>query len=76
MSRPITDIRKSSDGTISCSVASPSTAIHGVLPLLSRRGKGWSDPHDSWFTPQGLRLPSRPLRPGLYIHNGQKISIR
>ena len=76
MSRPITDIRKSSDGTISCSVASPPTAIHGALPLLSRRGKGWSDPHDSWFTFQGLRLPSRPLRPGLYIHNGQKFSIR
>ena len=76
MSRPITDIRKSSDGTISCSVASPPTAINGVIPLLSRRGKGWSDPHDSWFTLQGLRLPSRPLRPGLYIHNGQKISIR
>ena len=76
MSRPITNIRKSSDGTISCSVASPSTAINGVIPLLSRRGKGWSDPHDSWFTLQGLRLPSRPLRPGLYIHNGMIISIR
>ena len=76
MSRPITDIRKSSDGTISCSVAFPPTAIHGVIPLLSRRGKGWSDPHDSWLTLQGLRLLGRPQQKGLYIHNGMKISIR
>lgn len=31
---------------------------------------------DVWYNLQGLRLPSRPTQPGLYIHNGEKVMIK
>ncbi len=31
---------------------------------------------DHWYNLQGLRLPSRPTQPGLYIHNGEKVMIK
>ena len=31
---------------------------------------------DEWFTLTGVRLPSRPVQPGLYIHNGRKEAVR
>ena len=30
---------------------------------------------DAWYTLQGFRLSDRPELPGIYIHNGQKVSI-
>ncbi len=31
---------------------------------------------DSWYNPQGVRLRGKPSQPGLYIHNGQKITVK
>jgi arabinogalactan endo-1,4-beta-galactosidase len=31
---------------------------------------------DSWYTLQGLRLSSKPSRPGLYIRDGRKVFLR
>ena len=31
---------------------------------------------DEWFTLTGVRLPTRPVQPGLYIHNGRKEAVR
>ena len=30
---------------------------------------------DSWYTLSGVKLPKRPTKAGLYIRNGQKVSV-
>lgn len=67
MSKPITNIRMADDGTISFDFMGGATAIRGVKSVAVK---------DQWFDLQGRRLPGRPGRKGLYIHNGKKESIR
>ena len=43
-----------------------------IVPFLNDRVGERAD----WYTLQGLRLPSTPSRPGLYINNGKKKWIR
>ena len=43
-----------------------------IVPFLNDRVGESTD----WFTLQGLRLSSKPTRPGLYFNNGKKIWIR
>ena len=43
-----------------------------IVPFLNDRVGERAD----WYTLQGLRLPSTPSRPGLYIHAGRKVLIR
>lgn len=31
---------------------------------------------DAWYSLQGQRLSGRPAQPGLYIHNGRKVTVR
>ena len=69
MSKPVTNIRKSLDGTISCDVIYPPSAIKAI------KNQGGSL-HDSWYDLQGRRLSGKPWQKGLYIHNGRKESIR
>ena len=69
MSKPVTNIRKSPDGIISCDVMGDPTAVRAI--------KNQRDcPHDSWYDLQGRRFSGRPVQKGLYIHNGRKESIR
>ena len=46
------------------------TALRGVT------AEGTHGKSDAWYTLQGLRLPSKPLKPGLYLHNGHKVVIK
>lgn len=32
--------------------------------------------NDAWFTLQGVRLGSKPVAPGLYIHSGRKVMVK
>ncbi len=68
MSKSITNIRVADDGTISFDFMGGGTAIRGVKSVEVKS--------DQWYDLQGRRLPGKPLRKGLYIHNGQKESIR
>ena len=38
------------------------------------KGEKWSD--GEWYDLQGRRLPAKPLKPGLYLHNGHKVVIK
>ena len=67
MSKPITNIQMAADGTISFDFMKETTAI--------RRVQAEAD-NAPWYDLQGRRLQGRPVRKGLYIHNGQKESIR
>lgn len=42
-----------------------------IIPFLN---EGLREAND-WYTLQGLRLPSKPSRPGLYLHGGQKVLL-
>ena len=42
-----------------------------IVPFLN---EGLVETND-WYTLQGLRLPSKPSRPGLYLHGGQKVLL-
>lgn len=68
MSKSITNIRVADDGTISFDFMGGGTAIRGVKSVEVKS--------EQWYDLQGRRLPDRPQRKGLYIHNGQKESIR
>ena len=37
------------------------------------KSEKWGD--DAWFDLQGRRLPSKPLKPGLYLHNGKIVVL-
>ena len=43
-----------------------------IVPFLNDR----VGERDDWYTLQGLRLPSKPSLPGLYIHDGRKVLLR
>ena len=43
-----------------------------IVPFLNDRVGERAD----WYTLQGLRLPSTPSRPGLYIRDGRKVFLR
>ena len=32
------------------------------------------DDDDDWWTLQGIKLPRKPLQPGVYIHRGKKVA--
>ena len=67
MSKPITNIQMASDGTISFDFMKEASGIHHVQ----------ADVDDApWYDLQGRRIQGRPIHKGLYIHNGQKESIR
>ena len=67
MSKPITNIQMASDGTISFDFMKEASGIHHVQ----------ADVDDApWYDLQGRKLQGRPIHKGLYIHNGQKESIR
>ena len=68
MSKSITNIRVADNGTISFDFMGGGTTIRGV--------KSAEVKSEQWYDLQGRCLPDRPLRKGLYIHNGQKESIR
>lgn len=72
MSKPVTNIRMADDGTISFDFMGGTTAIKDIIKFKDQSLK-FKDP---WYDLQGRRLPGRPLRKGLYIHNGKKESIR
>lgn len=63
MSKPITNIQMSADGTISFDFMKAPTAIQRVQPEAD---------HSPWYDLQGRRLHSRPSQKGLYLHNGKK----
>ena len=42
-----------------------------IVPFLNE-GRGKTN---DWYTLQGLRLPSKPSRDGLYLHGGQKVLL-
>ena len=67
MSKPITNIQMAADGTISFDFMKEATAISRVQAEADKA---------PWYDLQGRRLQGRPVRKGLYIHNGQKESIR
>ena len=67
MSKPITNIQMAADGTISFDFMKEATAISRVQAEADNA---------PWYDLQGRRLQGRPVRKGLYIHNGQKESIR
>ena len=68
MSKAITNIQVTSDGTVSFDFMTDPTAIRRVLT---------DEGHTSvWYDLQGRRLQGKPMRKGLYIHNRQKESIR
>ena len=68
MSKAITNIQVTSDGTVSFDFMTDPTAIRRVLT---------NEGHTSvWYDLQGRRLQGKPMRKGLYIHNRQKESIR
>ena len=72
MSKSITNIQVADDGTISFDFMGGTTAIKDIIKFKDQSSKF----KDQWYDLQGRRLPCRPLRKGLYIHNGQKESIR
>ena len=72
MSKSITNIRMADDGTISFDFMSGGSAINDIIKFKDQSSKF----KDIWFDLQGRRLPGRPQRKGLYIHNGQKECIR
>ena len=68
MSKPITNIQLAADGTISFDFMGGTSAINGIqVPEVKA---------DVWYDLQGRRLYEKPVRKGLYIHNGKKESIR
>ena len=72
MSKSITNIRVADDGTISFDFMGGGTVINDIIKFKDQSSKF----KDIWFDLQGRRLPGRPQRKGLYIHNGQKECIR
>lgn len=63
MSKPVTNIQMSGDGTISFDFMNAPTAIQWAQPEAD---------HSPWYDLQGRRLHSRPAHKGLYIRNGKK----
>lgn len=55
------DIGGANDGT---------SALRGVV------AEGTNGKSDAWYTLQGRRLPAKPTKPGLYLHNGKKVVIK
>ena len=46
------------------------TALRGVT------AEGTHGKSDAWYTLQGRRLPAKPTKSGLYLHNGHKVVIK
>ena len=67
MSKPISNIRMASDGTISFDFMKGETAINSVPSVDDEAG--------CWYDLQGRHLPAKPTTKGLYIHNRKKIAI-
>ena len=55
------DIGGANDGT---------SALRGVV------AEGTNGKSDAWYTLQGRRLPAKPTKSGLYLHNGHKVVIK
>ena len=70
MSKPITGIQMDDDGIVSFDF------MMDPWGMETRMVDGGNKTADGWYDLQGRRLQGRPQRKGLYIHNGQKESIR
>lgn len=66
MSKPVTNIHLSTDGTISFDFMKVDTGIDAIINHQKK--------DDLWYDLQGRRLYTEPTRKGLYIHNGQLVS--
>ncbi len=65
MSKAITNIQVTSDGTVSFDFMTDPTAIRRVLT---------NEGHTSvWYDLQGRQLPAEPTKPGLYINSGKLV---
>ena len=69
MSKPVTNIRVGEDGIVSFDFMTDPSGIDHIFGVRSELP-------DVWYDLQGRRLQGKPQRKGLYIHNGQKESIR
>ena len=70
MSKPITGIQMDDDGIVSFDF------MMDPWGMETRMVDGGNKTADGWYDLQGRRLQGSPQRRGLYIHNGQKESIR
>jgi hypothetical protein len=70
MSKPITGIQMDDDGIVSFDF------MMDPWGMVTRMVDGGNETADGWYDLQGRRLQGSPQRRGLYIHNGQKESIR
>ena len=64
-----------------------SDAIYGTLEnpyvidldataITTIEGNGNDDDDNNWYSLQGFKLPRKPTKPGVYIHNGKKVTVR
>ena len=67
MSKPISNIRIASDGSVSFDFMKETSGINAVEII--------EQTDDVWYDLQGRRLQGKPTRKGLYIYNRQKITI-
>ena len=44
----------------------------GTTAIREVKGEKWDD---AWFDLQGRRLPAKPTKPGLYLHNGKMVVL-
>jgi hypothetical protein len=51
-------------------------ANDGTSALRGVTAEGTNGKSDAWYTLQGRRLPAKPTKPGLYLHNGKKVVIK
>lgn len=69
------------------SLSFASDAIYGTLEnpyvidldataITTIEGNGNDDDDNNWYSLQGFKLPRKPTKPGVYIHNGKKVTVR
>ena len=67
MSKAITNVRITADGTISFDFMGGTSGIHPIIEVM--------DSDNSWYDLQGRRLEGKPTRKGIYINNRKKVAL-
>ena len=69
------------------SLSFASDAIYGTLEnpyvidldataITTVEGNGNDDDDNNWYSLQGFKLPHKPKKAGVYIHNGVKVTVK
>ena len=50
--------------------------LSNVLSGISVVDGNVTDDYSDWWTLQGFKIGRKPIQPGVYIHHGEKVTIR